>query len=74
MRQETAKTKRKKVHDSWEDEDSDAGEAATDVADDEQPDTPASWDEDDGAGLAKVYKAFRLLQNEFEEKFKKVSA
>ncbi|KAH0428180.1 DEAD/DEAH box helicase [Colletotrichum camelliae] len=66
------------VPESWMDSD-DSDDEANDSSDmntstDESSGAPASRDEDDGTGLVKVYRAFRLLQQEFDEKFRKVWA
>lgn len=79
IQKETAKIKRKeRILDSWEDEDvsDDERETPSDAKgmEDNIFGTPASQDDDDGRGLVKVYKAFMLLQHEFNEKFRKVWA
>ncbi|KAK1989572.1 hypothetical protein LX36DRAFT_33320 [Colletotrichum falcatum] len=75
-----ANLKKQKVADSWEVE-SDSDEAVEDTPDQgfyasrtgEGP-VPLSWVEGDGKGLINVHKAFKLLQLEFDEKFRKVWA
>ncbi|KAF9871134.1 DEAD/DEAH box helicase [Colletotrichum karsti] len=65
----------KKVQDSWDDnDDSDEGSEIGINTNDGVGGTSTSWDEDEGAGLMKVYKVFKLLQQEFDEKFRKVWA
>lgn len=72
-----AKSK-KEVAESWmDDEDSEDDDVGSPIGGGiaSESATPAtSWDDDDGAGLAKVYKAFQILRQEFEEKFRKVWA
>ncbi|TIC97855.1 putative helicase [Colletotrichum higginsianum] len=73
---------RQRVADSWEDE-SDSDEATEESPDQEhypsstdEGSVPfaASWVGDDGKSLVKVYKAFKLLQQGFDERFRKVWA
>ncbi|KAL0940461.1 DEAD/DEAH box helicase [Colletotrichum truncatum] len=76
---------KKEVPDSWDDaDDSDDSEEEGEGEEAKMPHTngkagdssgaTASWNEDDGSGLVKVYTAFKLLQKEFNEKFLKVWA
>ncbi|KAF0322393.1 DEAD/DEAH box helicase [Colletotrichum asianum] len=66
------------VPESWmdsDDSDNDANESSDmNGSTDESSGDPPSRDEDDETGLVKVYRAFRLLQQEFDEKFRKVWA
>ncbi|GJC89533.1 putative helicase C694.02 [Colletotrichum liriopes] len=78
----TSRKGRQRLADSWEDE-SDSDEATEESPDQEyypsstdEGSVPfsASWVGDDGKSLVKVYKAFKLLQQGFDEKFRKVWA
>ncbi|KAH7313698.1 hypothetical protein B0I35DRAFT_355734 [Stachybotrys elegans] len=76
MQKKPAKTgKKKKVVDSWEDEEDESEESdeSSDVDSSvgDNSTAPSSWDDDGERGLLKVYKAFKLLQQEFDEKFRK---
>ncbi|KAJ0305409.1 hypothetical protein Brms1b_010819 [Colletotrichum noveboracense] len=66
------------VPESWMDSggsENDANDSSDmNASTDESSGDPTSRDEDDGTGLVKVYRAFRLLQQEFDEKFRKVWA
>ncbi|KAF6835307.1 dead deah box helicase [Colletotrichum plurivorum] len=69
---------KKHVAESWMDEeesgDESVGSSSGGGIATESSTLVTSWDDDGGAGLLKVHKAFKILQYEFEEKFRNVWA
>lgn len=79
-KQSKPKAAKKKVEvDSWEDEmsdddDDDDNDGASAAGSSSPASEDGSWQDDGDGNLPQVLKAFRLLQAEFEEKFRKVWA
>jgi hypothetical protein len=71
-----SKPAKKKVADSWDDEDTDGEDDATSSEESDYVALTTHWPirEEDGEGLVNVLKAFTLLKQEFEEKFHKAWA